>query len=157
MVKIFEEQINGYNDIKEELDQLGKEIYQLSENSKSSLNSSQRDDDAPRLNSPKETEKAEMLREATDLEKILSSKLAVLECDVEAVRKEISCYFVEQRAAFAECFALHEEQTRRVSTLTNNVLSTLHGGVSADQTYSSQFVMTLHSRTTSADYQAVSR
>lgn len=40
MVKIFEEQINGYNDIKEELDQLGKEIYQLSENSKSSLNSS---------------------------------------------------------------------------------------------------------------------
>ena len=36
-----------------------------------------------------------MLREATDLEKILSSKLAVLECDVEAVRKEISCYFIE--------------------------------------------------------------
>ena len=98
-----------------------------------------------------------MLREATDLEKILSSKLAVLECDVEAVRKEISCYFVEQRAAFAECFVLHEEQTRRVSSLSNHVLSILHGGVSADQTYSSQFLITLHSRTTSVDFQTVRR
>ena len=72
MVKIFEEQINGYNDIKEEIEQLEKEIYQLSDNSKSSINTSMNQEDAPPLKIPKDADKVELLREVTDLEKILT-------------------------------------------------------------------------------------
>ena len=45
--------------------------------------------------------------------------------DINAVRKEITQHFLEQRQAFLECFYKHEVTTRRTTLLNNTVLNSI--------------------------------